>query len=125
MKPKSEKTDATSAFHPVPLDYWETCDARQGGVIVTIDERGLCIHSPVDMRVGGELNIKIFFSCGYVFDDIGASARIVGKDLCYEGGWEAFEYELEFIRMSEEGRLKLRDHLRIRRSSEKPGFAMA
>ena len=107
------------------LEYWETCDARQGGAIVIIDEKGLCIRSPVDMPVGGELNIKIFFSLGYVSDNIGVSARIVGKDICCEGDWEAFEYELEFMRMSEEGRLKLREHLRIRRLSEKPAFAMA
>ena len=125
MKPKEVQTKGNSTFHPAPLEYWETCDARQGGAVVTIDENGLCVRSPVDMYVGGELNIKIFLSRGYGFNDIGVSARIVGKDICYEEDWEVYEYKLEFIRMSEEGCLKLRDHLKTRRSSETTMYVTA
>ncbi len=103
-------------------EYWETCDGCQGGAIVAIDEEGLCINSPADMPVGGELKIKMFFSIGGIFDEIGLSARIVDKDIRCEGDWEAFEYKLEFIKISEEGRLKLKGHLGIRRGNGKPAF---
>ncbi len=125
MKPKTEQTDGNSTFHPAPLEYWETCDSRQGGAVVTVDENGLCIRSAVDMCVGGKLNVKIFLFHEYVFEDIGVSARIVGKDICYEDDWEVYEYKLEFIRMSEEGRLKLRDYLKTRKSSDTPANVMA
>jgi len=46
----------------MPLEYWETCDSRQGGNVVDIDENGLCVRSPIDMFMGGELGIRVFFS---------------------------------------------------------------
>ena len=42
------------------LEYWETCDSRQGGLVVDINENGLCVRSPVDMYIGGELENKGF-----------------------------------------------------------------
>ena len=99
----------------MPLEYWETCDSRQGGNVVDIDENGLCVRSPMDMYIGGELGIKVFFSLGYGFDGFQALTRIIGKDLCSEEGWEVYEYELEFIGIPESDLLKLRNFLRIRR----------
>ena len=100
----------------IPLEYWETCDARQGGIIVDVNESGLCVLSFVDMYIGGELRIRVFFSLGYEFDGFQALTRIIGKDLCCQGGWESYEYKLEFIGISEEDRLKLRNLLRVRQA---------
>ena len=52
----------------IALEYWETCDARQGGVIVDINENGLCVRSLVGMHIRAELRISIFFSLGNEFD---------------------------------------------------------
>jgi hypothetical protein len=60
------------------------------------------------MYIGGELGIRVFFSLGYEFDGFQGLARIIGKDLCSEEGWQVYEYELEFIGISEQDRLKLR-----------------
>ena len=98
----------------MPLEYWETCDSRQGGLVVDIKENGLCVRSPIDMYIGGELGITVFFSLGYEFDGFQGLARIIGKDLCSEEGWEVYEYELEFIGISESDLLKLRHFLKIR-----------
>jgi hypothetical protein len=119
MTHRTKEADATLPIHPVPLRYWETCDALQGGIIVTIDERRLRIQSTVDMGVGENLHIMIFFSLGQGFEGIKVSTKIVGKDLCSEGGPEQFEYEVEFTGMSEEDHLRLRNHLQIRQSTEK------
>jgi len=48
----------------MPFGYWESCDARHGGVIIDIKENGLCVRSLVDMHIGAELRIRIFFSLG-------------------------------------------------------------
>jgi len=102
----------------MPLEYWETCDSRQGGLVVDIKENGLCVRSPIDMYIGGELAIRVFFSLGYEFDGFQALARIIGKDLCSEEGWEVYEYELEFIGISESDLLKLRHFLKIRQDQK-------
>jgi len=96
------------------LEYWETCDSRHGGFVVDIKENGLCVRSPMDMCIGGELGIRVFFSIGYEFDGFQGLTRIIGKDLCSEEGWEVYEYELEFIGISEQDRLKLRNLCCIR-----------
>ncbi len=102
----------------MPLEYWETCDSRQGGLVVDIKENGLCVRSPIDMYIGGELAIRVFFSLGYEFDGFQGLARIIGKDLCSEEGWEVYEYELEFIGISESDLLKLRHFLKIRQDQK-------
>jgi hypothetical protein len=100
----------------MPLEYWETCDTRQGGTVLDINENGLSVRSLVDMFVGGELRIRVFFCLGYEFDGFQALTKITGKDLCSEGGWEAYEYELAFVGISEHDRLKLRNLLTMRQT---------
>ena len=70
------------------------------------------------MYIGGELGIRVFFSLGYEFDGFQALTRIIGKDLCSEEGWEVYEYELEFIGISEQDRLKLRNLCHIRQAKQ-------
>ena len=101
----------------MPLEYWETSDSRQGGLILDINENGLCVRSPMDMYIGGELGIRVFFSLGYRFDGFQALAKVIGKDLCSEEGWEVYQYELEFIWIAESDLLKLRNFIRIRQRS--------
>jgi len=114
MKDETRKMNYPGDICSPPPEYWETGDARQGGIIGNISEKGLWIRSLVDMYVGEELRIKVFFPLGYKFDDFAVSAKIVGKDPCCDEGWQTYEYELEFTRISEEARLKLRNLLKIR-----------
>ena len=102
----------------IALEYWETWDARHGGVIVDINENGVHVRSLVDMHIGAELGISIFFSLGSGFDRFQVLARTVGKDLGCEEGWEVYEYELEFIGISESDLLKLRHFLKIRQDQK-------
>jgi hypothetical protein len=76
----------------MPPEYWQTCDSRQGGVVIDISENGICVRSPIDMYVGGELGIRIFFCLGHLFDGFQALVRIMGKDLCSEGGCDVYTY---------------------------------
>lgn len=114
MKRKVEKVEVCPILPPVPLDYWETSDARQGGGIDRIDEKGLCVHSHVNMPVGRELPMRIFFSPGGTFDGFEVLVKVVSKDLCCQEGWETYDYELQFLQLSERGRQKLADLLNIR-----------
>ena len=96
------------------FEYWETRDARHGGVILGANENSLRVRSLADIRIGEEFGINIFFSFGSGFDRIEILTRIIGKDLGCEEGWEVYEYKLEFIGISESDLDKLRDFLRIR-----------
>jgi hypothetical protein len=60
------------------------------------------------MHIGAELRIRIFFSLGNEFSRFQVLARTIGKDLCCEERWKAYEYELEFIGISEQDRLSIR-----------------
>jgi hypothetical protein len=102
------------SLEPAFIEYWETCDARQGGIVGHLSEKGVRICSDVEMSVGGELRISIYFSRGKGFEEFQVLTRIAVRDLCRSGGWAAYEYELEFIDLSEEGRSRLRDLLRTR-----------
>jgi len=70
------------------------------------------------MPVGEELRIGIFFSLGDGFDECRILARTTGKELCWIGGREAYEYELELVDISKEDCLKLRTLLRIRQAEK-------
>ncbi len=90
------------------LGYWELCDARQGGVIMDIKGNSLCVRSLVDMPIGAESRIRIFFSLGNEFCQFEILAKTVEKTLCCVEGWESYQYELEFIGISEHDRLSIR-----------------
>lgn len=115
MKRHLEKVEPCSISRDALLEYWETSDAQQGGVIDRIDEQGLHIHSYVNMPVGRTLSMRIFFSLGHDFDGFEVTVRIVTKAPSCQEGCEAYDYELEFIVISDKARLKLGDLLRIRR----------
>ena len=119
------KTERSGVFHIVPLGYWETCDARQWGIIGSISEKGIRVHSDINMPIGAKLRIRIFRTLGYEFDKFQALVKITGKDLCWKGGSEAYEYELEFIVISEEDRLKLGNSLTIREEKRRSALGWA
>ena len=118
MTDEMRKTQGSRVLHNSPLEYWETCDARQGGLIGRISEDGLRIRSPVSMHIGAELRIRIFFSLGREFDGFQVLVRIIEKDVCCQEGWEVYEYGLEIVEISEKDHLKLGNFLRIRQIKE-------
>ncbi len=81
---------------------------RQWGLILRLNKNGFCFHSPIDMHVGTELPMRIYLPRETDFDDLQVLARTVGKDLSSEQEWEVYQYQLEFIEISEEDRLKLK-----------------
>ena len=113
------KTERSGVFHIVYLGYWETYDARQWGIIGSISEKSIRIRSGVNMPIGAKLRIRIFCSLGYDFDKFQALVKVAGKDSCWESGSEAYAYELEFIVISEEDRLKLGDSVTIREETRR------
>ena len=119
------KTERSGVFHIVPLGYWETCDARQWGIIGSISEKSIRIRAGVNMPIGAKLKIRIFRTLGHDFDGSQALVEITGKEPCWGGGSEAYEYEFEFIVISEEDRLKLGNSLTIREEKRRSALGWA
>jgi hypothetical protein len=119
------KTERSGVFHIVPLGYWETCDARQWGIIGSISEKSIRVRSDVNMPIGAKLKIRIFRTLGHDFDGSQALVEITGKEPCWGGGSEAYEYEFEFIVISEEDRLKLGNSLTIREEKRRSALGWA
>jgi hypothetical protein len=107
FKDKTVKTEHSGAFQIVYLGYWETYDARQWGIIEGITDKSLRVRSDVNMPIGAKLRIRIFRILGHDFDKFQALVEIAEKHPCWDGGLEAYEYELEFMEISKEDRLKL------------------
>ena len=113
-----QKIEYHAVSHCMLFDYWETFDASHGGVIEDINEKSLLIQSPVNLSLGNELRIKVFFCVGIKLIRFQPFVKVVGKDLCRVEGLEAYEYKLKFIKISKENRLKLRNLLSIRMASQ-------
>lgn len=83
------------------LGYWETIDYRQWGIAEDLTEKGLRIRSHLDMPVGGQMKINVFFCVGNGFRGFPILTRIAKKEFpCIGGFEEGYEYELEFVEIS-------------------------
>ena len=102
----------------LPLEYWETDDARHGGLVENISEMGLLIYSIQDFPVGTHLSVKVFFSRGSEFDGFQVRTRIAWKGQHREPQWKGFLYGLEFTAIFDADRQKLMSFLSSRIPSE-------
>jgi len=46
----------------LPLDYWQTPEVIQGGLVANISETGLLIHSVHKIQIGTKLGIRVYLS---------------------------------------------------------------
>jgi hypothetical protein len=89
------------------LEYWETDDARYGGLVGNLSETGLLIYSVHDMPIGTEFTIRVFFSDGYGLDAFAVVARTIWKDSFSTRDCSGRIYRLTFTYISEEDHSKL------------------
>jgi c-di-GMP-binding flagellar brake protein YcgR len=91
----------------LPLEYWESDDARHGGYVENVSEMGLAIYSIQDYPVDTHLGVKVFFSSGSEFDGFQVRTRIAWKAPHREPQWKGYLLGLEFTAISDEDRNKL------------------
>ncbi len=93
-----------------PLEYWAAVESHaRAGYTGNISETGLLIYSVDNLQVGTELNLLVLYANGYRLDKFEVVAKIVWKEYHYEEEWKGFRYGLQFVRISEEGRMKIRE----------------
>ena len=81
------------------LDYWQTPDLIQGGLVANISETGLLIHSVHKIQIGAQLGIRVYLSKDNRLDWIEGNAKIIWMNLHREQGWIGYSYGVHIMQM--------------------------
>jgi hypothetical protein len=96
----------------LPLEYRVmNAPYAQGGIVVNASEEGLLINSIKNMPLGTKLNIAVLFPEEYELANFEVVAEIIRKELHWEEDWEGYQYGLNFIKILERDRHKLKQLL--------------
>ncbi len=83
-----------------------------GGIVLNASETGLLLYSTEDMPVGTKLKITVLFPKGFELANFEVIGEIIWKNNSdRKKGWEANQYGLKFIQISQEDHWKLRQVL--------------
>jgi hypothetical protein len=97
----------------LPLEYRIRSNPNaHGGLVLNASETGLLLYSTEDMPVGAKLKITVLFPKGYELANFEVIGDIIWKNPDRKKGWEAHQYGLKFIQISQEDQWKLRQVLR-------------
>jgi hypothetical protein len=106
---KEDKIVALSSYeerrqHPrfsvkLALDYWQTPDVIQGGLVANISETGLLIHSVHKIQIGTKLGIRVYLSKDNRLDCIEGKAKIIWMNFHREQGWIGYRYGVYIMQM--------------------------
>lgn len=96
----------------LPLEYRMSSNHKaHGGIVLNASETGLLLYSTEDMPVGTKLKITVLFPKGYELANFELIGEIIWKNSDRKKGWEASQYGLKFIQISQEDHGKLRQVL--------------
>lgn len=110
LRPRREERKHPRYPFDAPLEYSTTAGSpARGGYAGNVSETGLLMYSVDNLQVATESKLLIFYRNEYRLDKFEVFARIVWKDCHYEKEWKGFKYGLQFVRMSEGDRKKLRE----------------
>ena len=83
----------------LPLDYWQTPEVIQGGLVANISETGLLIYSVHKIQIGTKLRIRVYLSEENSLDCIEGNVKIVWMNVHCEQGWPGYRYGVYIIQM--------------------------
>jgi hypothetical protein len=96
----------------LPLEYRTSSNHNaHGGIVLNASEAGLLLYSTEDMPVGTKLKITVLFPKGYELANFEVIGEIIWKNSDQQKGWQANQYGLKFIQISQEDHWKLRQVL--------------
>jgi c-di-GMP-binding flagellar brake protein YcgR len=95
----------------LPLDYWQTPDLIQGGLVANISETGLLIHSVHKIQIGTILGIRVYLSIDNRLDCIEGKAKIVWMNLHREQDWKGYRYGVYVMQMPADYRNRLMKYI--------------
>jgi hypothetical protein len=102
----------------LPLDYWQTPEVIQGGLVANISETGLLIHSVHKIQIGTKLGIRVYLSKDYSLDCIEGNAKIIWMNLHREQDWKGYRYGVYIMQMPSDYRDRLMKYILILQEEE-------
>ncbi len=112
----------------LPLDYWETTKVVQGGLLANISETGLLIHSALELRIGAELNFRVYIWYlweVYGLDQVEGKGQVIWGSRHREGKWKGYKYGLSITHMAPDDRERVRQVLMLLQEESKKRFLLA
>ena len=96
----------------LPLEYRVlNVPYAHGGIVVNASEVGLLIQSIKNIPVGERLVTLVLFPKGFELASLEVLTEVVWKDIHHKDDWEGFHYGLNFVRILDEDREKLKQLL--------------
>ena len=103
----------------LPLDFWETPDVVQGGLVTDMSEAGLGIRSTHEIQIGAEVGIRVYLSRGeFSFDSIEGTGRIIWRTAHREQDWKGYRYGIYILKMALDSRDRLLKYIKILQEEE-------
>ncbi len=102
----------------LPLDYWQTAEVIQGGLVENISEVGLLMHSVHNIQIGAHLGIRVYFLKDNCLDCIEGNAKIIWMDRHREIMWEGYRYGVYIMQMPTDYRDRLLNYLALLQEDE-------
>jgi PilZ domain len=103
----------------LPLEYRVlNVPYAHGGLVVNASEVGLLIQSIKNIPVGERLVTLVLFPKGFELASLEVLTEVVWKDIHRKDDWEGFHYGLNFVRILDEDREKLKQLLSCQPSLE-------
>ena len=103
----------------LPLDFWQTPDVVQAGVVTDMSEGGLGIRSTHEIQIGAEVGIRVYLSRGeFSFDSIEGTGRIVWRTAHREQDWKGYRYGMYILKMASVSRDRLMKYILMLQEEE-------
>ncbi|MGQ9645201.1 MAG: PilZ domain-containing protein [Thermodesulfobacteriota bacterium] len=96
----------------IPLDFWQTPDVVQRGLVTDMSEGGLGFESMDEIQTGAEIKIRVYLSKEkHRFDSIEGTGKIMWRTVHQEGDWRTYKYGMSFMEVSPESRNRLMKYI--------------
>ena len=96
----------------LPIDFWQTPDVVQGGLVTDMSEVGLGIRSIHEIQISANLKIRIYLSKQeYSFDSIEGIGKIIWRTAHQEQDWKGYRYGMYLLQMPLDSRDRLMKYI--------------
>jgi len=108
----------------LPLDFWQTPDVVQRGVVTDMSEIGLGIRSTHEIPISAGLGIRVYLGRVYLsrgevsFDSIEGTGRIIWRTAHREQDWEGYRYGMYIMKMASDSRDRLMKYILMLQGEE-------
>ncbi len=118
-KPKGKRRHPRISMN-LPVDLQVEGElSTSPGLVINLSEAGLLVQSFRELPVGAKIILAASLSKGSLCEKIVAVAEIVWRDVYLWDDWEAYQYGLKLLQISDENYRKLKKIIGNRPNSEK------